>query len=381
MTPRPRKQQPGMPEHIDVTKLPTGVYWDASGHGRWYVFEEVAGRKKRKTVAGPQARLSDLHQIADRRAPDGRGTVAWLCAQYQDSPKFRNLAEGTKKAYSYARDVLLAQRTASGGAVGELVADKLRTHHLQRLVDRIESEGTPTKANQVKRYASIVFRWGLNRGLIASNPAQGLEQAKERPRQRLPTTAAYDRVLSLAKQGGQLTARTPGSVAPYLWIVMELGYLCRLRGIETLTLTEAAATADGLVTNRRKGSRDSVVLWDERLRAAWDAALSQRAAIVQARRLPVAMRPDDRRVFLAEGGEPLTKHGLDSAWQRLIRRAIADGVITADERFSLHDLKRKGGTDAAGNKGERQDALGVSDAMMKVYDKSKPRVKPSGSQQ
>ena len=165
-----------------------------------------------------------------------------------------------------------------------------------------------------------------------------------------------------------------------MWIVMELGYLCRLRGIETLTLTEAAATADGLVTNRRKGSRDSLVLWDERLRAAWDAALSQRAAIVQARRLPVAMRPEDRRVFLAEGGEPLTKHGLDSAWQRLIRRAIADGVITADERFSLHDLKRKGGTDAAGNKSERQDALGVSDAMMKVYDKSKPRVKPSGSQ-
>ncbi|WP_269791219.1 hypothetical protein [Stenotrophomonas sp. Iso1] len=61
-----------------------------------------------------------------------------------------------------------------------------------------------------------------------------------------------------------------------------------------------------------------------------------------------------------------------------MKLAIAEGVIAADERFSLHDLKRKGGTDAAGSKSERQDALGVSDAMMKVYDKYVSRVKPSG---
>lgn len=46
-------------------------------------------------------------------------------------------------------------------------------------------------------------------------------------------------------------------------------------------------------------------------------------------------------------------------------------------RFSLHDLKRKGGTDTPGNRAEKQDALGVSEAMMNVYDKSVPRVKPS----
>lgn len=90
------------------------------------------------------------------------------------------------------------------------------------------------------------------------------------------------------------------------------------------------------------------------------------------------MKAEDRVVFLAESGDPLSKSGLDTAWQRLVKLAIAEGVITEEERFSLHDLKRKGGTDAAGSKGERQDALGVSDAMMKVYDKSKPRVKPSG---
>jgi len=52
-------------------------------------------------------------------------------------------------------------------------------------------------------------------------------------------------------------------------------------------------------------------------------------------------------------------------------------MSAAEDRFSLHDLKRKGGTDTVGTRAEKQDALGVSEAMMKVYDKSVPRVKPS----
>ena len=93
---------------------------------------------------------------------------------------------------------------------------------------------------------------------------------------------------------------------------------------------------------------------------------------------PEMLRVEDRALFLSQGGEPLSKSGLDTAWQRLIKLAIEKEVIAPEQRFSLHDLKRKGGTEAAGSKGERQDALGVSDAMMKVYDKSVPRVKPSG---
>ena len=76
-------------------------------------------------------------------------------------------------------------------------------------------------------------------------------------------------------------------------------------------------------------------------------------------------------------GEPLTKSGLDSAWQRFIRLAIEKEVITADQRFGLHDLKRKGGTDTPGTFAEKQQALGLTEQMMKFYDKSVPEVAPS----
>ncbi|WP_285315388.1 site-specific integrase [Stenotrophomonas maltophilia] len=382
MAPRPRKHNPSIPPHIDQAKIPKGVYWDATGRGRWYIFETATGidgpRKARRTVAGPQAKLSELHALVE--AGEGPGTVEWVCTQYHDSAKFKGLAPGTRADYESARKVLVTYPTNLGVPFGKLQVNKLRNHNFQRLIDRIESAGTPTKANKVLRYSRLVFRWALNRGIVNHNPAQGLEQAKERKRQRLPTDEAYAKLIAFARERSTRTARTEGSVPPYLWMIMELGYLCRLRGIETLTLTEAQGTTEGLHTNRRKRSRDNLVVWTPRLRAAWDAAIVRREAIIDRHSLPVQMRTDQRYLFLAEHGEPLQKTSLDSTWQRFIQLAIASGIILAEDRFSLHDLKRKGGTDTAGNRAERQDALGVTDAMMKVYDKSVPRVKPSGSE-
>lgn len=379
MTPRARKHQPNIPDHIDQTKIPKGVYWDPSGRGRWFVFEVEGGKKKRRTVAGPSAKLSDLFAITE--AGTESGTVQWVCDQYHDSPKFKKLAKGTRDDYSQARDVMLNFPTSLGVKFGELQVARLRNSNFQRLVDRIEADGTPTKANKVLRYSRLVFRWALNRGLVPHNPAQGLESAQERKRQRLPTDAAYDALLAFARDRGTRGSHTEGSVPPYLWIVMEIGYLCRLRGVETITLTDAHAHEEGLHTNRRKRSRDSLVEWSPRLKTAWEAAIALRQSVIDRHALPVQLRAEHRFLILAQHGEPIQKSSLDSAWQRFIQMALREGVIREDQRFGIHDLKRKGGTDTEGNRAERQDALGVSDAMMKVYDKSVPKVKTPISKQ
>jgi len=82
-------------------------------------------------------------------------------------------------------------------------------------------------------------------------------------------------------------------------------------------------------------------------------------------------------VILAEHGEPLTKSGLDTAWQRFIKLAIQEEIFTANQRFGLHDLKRKGGTDTPGTFADKQQALWLTEQMMKTYDKSLPEVAPS----
>lgn len=374
---RTRKHNPRIPAHIDQQALPKGVYWDDSGNGRWYIFVEKDGKPKRKTLAGPNAKLSELHALMEAPHGAARGTVAWLCEGYHASPWFTELAASTRQDYAYCRSVALALPTQIGLTFAQLEANRISPPVIQRLVDRLRADGTPTKANKFLRYIRLVYRWGVDYGMVTHNPASNVRPAKERPRQREVSDRAYAALLAFAQERGARTTHSDGSVAPYVWMVMELGYLCRLRGIETLTLTEAHATATGLRTNRRKGSRDNVVEWTPRLRTAWEAALAQRQVVLARTKRPEFLARDQRVLFLAQGGEPLSKSGLDTTWQRFIHLAIREGVITEAERFSLHDLKRKGGTDTPGTRAEKQDALGVSEAMMKVYDKSVPQVKPS----
>lgn len=61
---------------------------------------------------------------------------------------------------------------------------------------------------------------------------------------------------------------------------MELAYLCRLRGIEVVTLTDENELESGILTNRRKGSRDNIVRWTPRLRKAWENAKTYRTKVV-----------------------------------------------------------------------------------------------------
>ncbi len=304
------------------------------------------------------------------------GTLRAL-EQYHASQQFLQKATTTWKDREYSRDVLLDFPTQAGGKVGDLEADRIRTHHLQRMVDKIDEQGHPTKANKLMRYTRLLYSWGLRRGLVRGNPGKGVSGAKERKLQRLPHEVVYMALLQFALERAGRKARTEGSIAPYLPIVMELGYLCRLRGIETLTLTEAQADDVGIRTQRRKGSRDNVVRWNPRLRSAWDAATAYRRGIVERATRITPLRAEDRMVILAEHGEPLTKSGLDTAWQRFIKLAIEEEIITPDQRFGLHDLKRKGGTDTPGTFADKQQALGLTEHMMKTYDKSVPEVAPS----
>jgi site-specific recombinase XerD len=238
----------------------------------------------------------------------------------------------------------------------------------------------PSKANHVLRYLRRLFRWGMQRGHCTDNPAAGVQQAAERKRRRLPDPAVMAALAQFAQERGALPARSKGACPSYLWAVLELAYLCRLRGIEVITLTDAHALADGVATNRRKGSRDNVVRWTPRLRAAWDALKARRARLWAERSTQIPIRAELRPLVVSEDGAALKKSSLDTAWQRLIASAIDAGKLDAADRFSLHDLKRRGITDTPGTRADKQEASGHrSAAMLDVYDLSVPLVDPSKS--
>jgi hypothetical protein len=161
---------------------------------------------------------------------------------------------------------------------------------------------------------------------------------------------------------------------------MELAYQARLRGIEVRTLTDHHVEGEVLQTNRRKGSRDNLVRKGEQTEIAIKVPQDRRAAIWAKRgitQLNAPLSPKMRPLFVSEDGEMLTAHGWHTAWGRLMRNAVRDGVIAADERFALHGLKHRGVTDTKGNKKEASGH--VTDAMLHLYDHSMPTVDESSS--
>jgi site-specific recombinase XerD len=293
--------------------------------------------------------------------------LSWLCELFHQSPKYKALAAKTREDYDAQLELVRTFKTKRG-PLGEIRIAAMTTPCVQRLVELI-AETHPSKANHLLRYVRRVFNWGITRGHCTKNPAAGVEQAKERKRRRLPRPEVFAAVLKVAQD----------EFPNYLWVATDLAYLLRLRGIETITLTDAHADVEGVQTNRRKGPRDTVVLWSPRLRAAWDTAVRTRNAIWEKRRMPTPMHPEDRLVLVNKFGAAVSRQALSTIWQTLMNRCVELGVIADADRFGLHDAKRKGITDTQVTRAEKRESSGHrTDAMMDVYDLSLPRTTTPG---
>lgn len=388
---RPRKTPANLPSHIDYSKVPKGIYWDASGNGRWYVLNpHPEGRGcKAKTVAQASARLSDLHVIAEQRSGAAiRGTIAFVIDLFEGSLTFAQLASTTQQHYrDYAKAIRLYP-LKNGTMLGDAVVDRLTPGVIRRLVDVIaqgrpaekpgqeDVPGYPTKANHWLRYLRRVFGWAREHDHVQTNPASGVKQVKEKRAHRMPTAAVFRAVQAYARECSTRGARQKGAVPPYLWAAMEVAYQARLRGIEVLTLTDAHDIGCQLMTNRRKGSRDNLVRKNSQLAAALEELRAHRNEIWHRQKRPVPHHPADRPLFVGEDGDVLSRSGFNTSWQRMIRNAIEAGILSSEDRFALHGLKHRGVTDTVGDK---KTASGhKTEAMAYLYDHSIATVDPAG---
>ena len=369
---RKRKPDPTLPRHIDAAKVPSGLYWRPTAKGgAWWRFNDG----KRETVATETALLSDLHAIMEADTSP-QGSVNLVMSKFHESTEFRDLADGTKRNYRALSKFIAGYKTKVG-PFGALEVDRIGTPVIQRLVEAIAKD-TPTKANHVLRYLRRTFAWGVRFGICQKNPARGVRQAQERKRNTMPTHEPFQAVLAFCRDRGDRDAHTAGSVPSYLWAVMEIAYGCRLRGIEAITLTDAHALPEGIRATRRKGSLDNITRWNARLKEAWAHLDARRKELTEARSLPVPMAADKRFLVVAQDGQPLTKSGFDSAWRRMIRVAVTEGVIAPSDRFSLHGLKHRGVTDTKGTRAERKEASGhKTEAAFATYDHVVPVVEPA----
>jgi integrase len=150
------------------------VQREVSRHGKvvWY-FRRGEGKRLRLNAEydSPEF-LADyeraLANTLDRPiAPkSGKGTVAWLIERYQDSLAFTKLAESTQAA---RRNILKGVAKTAGAIPIKQVTRKAIAEGRDR------RSATPAAAVNFVKVMSALFKWAVDAGLAAENPAAQVE--------------------------------------------------------------------------------------------------------------------------------------------------------------------------------------------------------------
>lgn len=138
---------------------------------------------------------------------------------------------------------------------------------------------------------------------------------------------------------------------PMLGYMMDAAWCSGLDGATLRMLERRHVTATGLLFERPKTDKLQQIDGPD---------------LVQILKSALRLAPQVRRyVFCARGGKPYTLDGMQTAWQRLIRKAIKLGRLKKEERFSLHGLRRKAGSEAESDEAAR-NLLGHADKKVTI---------------
>jgi site-specific recombinase XerC len=263
--------------------------WCYIKKNRWvYVPYLGNGKREKEVTIGPASMPIEKVWVwySEVANASSQGTLDGLSQSYQASEEFKTLKPVTMKKYAAGLAALLDRVLRNGQRLGSVEPDavtpKLLTQYLRKQRHR------QIAANRELAALSAMYSWALAWDRVQKNPVKSVRRNKEAPRDCYVTDAEYQAVYDLA------TAQL------YIRPAMELAVLARMRKVEILALNESHKLEDGLLVQRRKGSKTQVVTWTPRLRAAIDA-------------------------WLETGAGRISDDGFHSSWGRLMTKAVAMG--------------------------------------------------------
>lgn len=311
-------------------------HWQHFGKGKM-------GKKTR--LCSLDAPISEVWQAYEALEQKENNTVRWLLDTYNASDANRKNATSTQRQHEMYRNALAEAVGKNGGRFGDLPLSAVNRIMIRTYLDKAEHK---IGANRRIQYMKAAWNWASQRyaQVPQENPCEKVTLNEEKARVRYVEDWEYDLVQDLIIQ----TTRSP-----YLAVMMEFAYLCRLRNSEVRNLKHTDIKNGSIRITRGKGSLGELTRISPRLQAAIDAA----KAIY-----PNAPTPNDGAFLLHDAkGLKVQKNRFDSAWQRVMEKATSEGLevdgqqLKLEEAFTFHDLKAKGVTDHteqwAGHKSEK----------------------------
>jgi len=327
--------------------LPDGVII----RGKYYIYRHYKGCENGKPVydkpinlgkIGVASKAEVYAKHAEVVGASSALTIRTLLDRFNESPQFRKLAVRTQKDYGRYYEILITKPIGSG-VFGDVLAIKVSMGAIRKYLDKRMEEDAPIAGNKEIGYLSSAYSWAIQRDMLKmANPCIGVDKNPKNKRQHYVEDIDYYHLINCPAPA-------------YFSIFMELQYLCRLRKSDVIKLTRGDIKAQGLLVHRGKGSKDSIIKWNDRLRAVVDACTSLPLKLTPIRQEKLPLVHDKM-------GAAVTLGAFDSTWKRKMAMMVANG----GEHFTAHDLKRKGVSDFDGDK---LKASGHRDPkMLEVYD-------------
>jgi integrase len=339
----------GQIDYWDERTSGLGLRVSQGGRKAWTVFYRINGRDRRLTLGVyPKILLADARLLATTALRDAQHGID-PAAEKQNARKAQTFGELAqlyldRHAKAEKRSWREDERILENDLLPAWRARKafeIKRPDVLSVLDSIVDRGSPIMANRTKALISKIFNFGIKRGVVEMNPAQGLDSpAPERRR---------DRVLSEAEMRAVWKALDP--------MPKKIASIFRL----------------ALLTAQRKGEVLGLP-WNELdLDAGWWTIPAQRAKNRLTHRVPLASQAvkilrsiqsgkhDETLVFRGGRiGQPianLQKH------MRKLRKAAGELLAKEEGKaitertvldFKFHDLRRT----AATNDGTRDSASG-----------------------
>ena len=201
---------------------------------------------------------------------------------------------------------------------GQMSLEDVTQQDIYQYLDE-RGKRSEVQANRELAMLSHMFKKAIRWGVIAAheNPCAAIEKLHEAPRRRYVADWEFDAFKAHA--------------GPFLAAYTEFKYLTGLRQGDILALRLDQLRDDGIYVKQRKTGREIIIEWSVRLVAA----------VAAVRAIPRSIR--GFYMFCTRKGAPYSSDGFRSMWQRKMRSALKDGVLT--ERFREHDLRAKAASD------------------------------------
>lgn len=277
------------------------------------------------------------------------GSMLWAWEQWLTSKRYLKLADTTKTDYAMAWKQIDKK-------FGARQVETIKSSEVARYI-HVDRADSPRRADIEKAVLSNLFKHAIMLGVCEHNPTLVVQPHGSEASTVMPETLALNALLRWLEAGSKQR-----KVLAY---AAEYASLAGNRQVEFLPLVwlrvDDAAGVIRTTRAKQRGKKQGMVIDLIEIKPAMRVLLAKLRAL-------------DRNglyLFPTEDGNQYTARGFKTLWQRAVKAAIDAKVITPEQRFNFHSLRRYYATMHKSVTGDLPNMHGDKSVTARIYDATK----------